>query len=32
MSKITKRLPEAELEIMQIVWDADANKETITSN
>ena len=32
MSKITKRLPEAELLIMQIVWDADANNETITSN
>lgn len=32
MSKITKRLPEAEMEIMQIVWDADDNKETITSN
>ena len=32
MSKITKRLPEAELEIMQIVWEADDNKEIITSN
>ncbi len=32
MSNITKRLPEAELEIMQIVWDADGNEEVITSN
>ena len=32
MSNITKRLPEAELEIMQIVWDANDINETITSN
>lgn len=32
MSKITKRLPEAELEIMQIVWDAEVTDDGITSN